>query len=100
VGRFVDLWDARGATVAGILHMLIRNNILIPHEYVYRRVGSGNIDSNSNLRSTFCEDSSTSRLIVSSRAGHTGWADEIEEDDDVDHRQSWESDLELWFEEH
>jgi hypothetical protein len=39
VGRFVDVWDARACTPYTILNMLFLNNVIVPPEYVFRRVG-------------------------------------------------------------
>lgn len=92
VGRFINLWDAAGYTPQMILQMLCRNNVIIPHEYIIRRLGLQNaVFSDSSLRTTSGGEEWN--------AGMPG-VELTEEDDDEDERQDWESDLELWYDEH
>lgn len=102
VGRFVDLWDARGYTFEGILNMLLLNNVIVPHEYVYGRLAYGNSYTDSHLRSTFGgEWDAPSGSLATRQAAHKGGDVEMEgEFDDDDSTESWEDQIEQWCEWH
>jgi hypothetical protein len=91
VGCFVDVWEARAYTPYTILNMLLLKNVIVPPEYVSRRVGLVHVASDSNLRSTYCGD----RDFPAPQAQHVGEEEETEEDADGADRQSWESQFEF-----
>jgi hypothetical protein len=95
VGCLVDVWDARAYTPYTILNMLLLNNVIVPPEYVFRRVGLVHVASDSNLRSTYCGD----RDFSSPQAQHVGEEEEREVDPAGADRQSWESQIEFWYNE-
>ena len=97
VGRFVDFWDAHGLTPRGINDMLWWNNIVVPRQYILQRLGFGNGLRESDLRRMFGGGSEARTGTPESRSRHSG---EDESDDDQHRRDSWESQLELWYEEH
>jgi hypothetical protein len=101
-GRFIDMWDSRGYTADGILNMLLLNNVIIPHEYLYGRLGYGPSVSESNLRSTLDEDWNTrAGATDTSHPHHDRGDEETEEEGDYDESmQSWEDQLEQWCEWH
>lgn len=95
VGTFVDLWDARGHSPTEISNTLFLNNVIVPIEYILRRVGLEEID----LESYFRDESGAAEAGSGSRQTEED-EQTLDEIQDEDSRQSWESELEPWFEMH
>jgi hypothetical protein len=89
VGCFVDMWDVAGYTLDMVLDMLLHNNIIVPREYLVRRLGLQN---------------GVSLVPTPQEPVVDQWVpdDEFMGEDDLDEdpRDEWEDDLELWYEEH
>lgn len=95
VGNFVDLWEAHGHSPTEISNMLFLNNVIIPIEYIFRRVGLEEI----NLES-YCRKPSGAADAGSGAQQTEECEQTLDEADDEENRQSWESELESWFEWH
>ena len=89
VGSFVDMWDVAGYTLDRVLEMLHRNNVMVPREYLVRRLGLQNAVN-------FVP---TPQTLVANQ-----WTSDDEfmgvQNLDEDTQDDWEDDLELWYEEH
>ncbi len=101
IGRFIDLWGARGYKPEGILNMLLLNNVIVPYEYLYGRLAYGTSYTDSNLRSTFGgEWDAPAGPTATPQAAHNGGDMEMDGECDDDSTQSWEDQLEQWCEWH
>jgi hypothetical protein len=89
VGRFVDMWDAAGYTLDTVLEMLCRNNVIVPREYIVRRLA---------LQNAVDFVPAPQALVANRWTSDDEFMGEGNLDDDS--QDDWEDDFELWYEEH